>query len=323
MTRTPIEWVNRPQTGKNHFSWNPIRVRFKDDAGNVLVGWACTHASTGCLNCYAEAINKRFGTGLPFSVPALERVEFFLNEKELQAPLRVKKPATIFVGDMFDLFHEKMPLEMIAQVLWIAGCCKDRHTMQFLTKRADRMQEIMSTEFAFNHSPLREWAPSVWPLPNVWLGVSCENQKYADERIPLLLQTPAAVRFVSVEPQLEEIDFSRWLKMPCGNWPNAILGDHLCSLCRDFVKPGIHQFICGGESGPHARPFNLAWAESLRDQCKAAGVSFFMKQFGSNPYGPVSLLSDADQIARIVKADRKGGMSEHWPESLRIREWPA
>jgi protein gp37 len=165
------------------------------------------------------------------------------------------------------------------------------------------------------------------PLRNVWLGVSVESQKYADERIPLLLQTPAAVRFLSVEPQLEAVS----LAQPA---PGHSRHEGLV----DPTNLGVDWVIVGGESGPGARPFNLAWAESLQAQCKAAGVAFFMKQVGSVPMmsdelwrtaPTMRLLSCAnrnsvpDGYVPLKTSDRKGGDMSEWPESLRVREFPA
>ena len=145
-----------------------------------------------------------------------------------------------------------------------------------------------------------------WPLPEVWIGVSVEDQKTADERISLLLQTPAAVRFVSLEPMLGPVDISRFLR-----------------------KEPISLIIVGGESGPGARPFDLDWARSVRDQCAAAGVLFFMKQLGSHPVsadpiGSAWALAEGYQPsgARILLKDRKGGDMAEFPSDLRIREFP-
>ncbi len=323
MNKTSIEWTHRP--GFVGMTWNPIRARRKD---NGKVGWACTHASTGCLHCYAESINKRWGTGLPFNVPSLDQVEFFLDEKTLQEPVRQKAPATIFVGDMFDLFHEAMSTSFILQIFGIMAATP-RHTYQLLTKRADRMLYHVGDQsdggFACEvNSEWYSWGklagvlnPWSWPLPNVWLGVSVENQKYADERIPLLERTPAAVRFLSVEPQLEEI----WIEP-------ELMGQTSCG------RP--NWVICGGESGPGARPFNLAWAESLLKQCQSAGVPFFMKQCGSKPFlkyqtpameknGPgYHVEVSAIHYERTLHfKDRKGGDPEEWPESLRVRQFPS
>lgn len=163
-----------------------------------------------------------------------------------------------------------------------------------------------------------------------WFGVSVEDQKRADERISLLLQTPAAVRFLSVEPQLEAVSLDGgkgngiWITCPrcsgdCSE-PSEYGGGKACGRC--FGKDGANQgtiagidwVICGGESGPGARPFNLAWAESLQAQCEAAGVAFFMKQIGSNPR------HNGDGMSLV---SRKGGDPSEWPEQLRVREFPA
>jgi protein gp37 len=287
MNKTSIEWTHRP--GTTGMTWNPIRARLKTGPKEIahrLVGSFCTRVSPGCTNCYASVINKRFGNGLEYTVPNLENVEFFLSEKILQEPLKTKKPCTIFVGNMFDLFHEAIPNEMIHALGHVMIHCP-QHTFQLLTKRAGRMQQLVKTA-----------------QPNVWLGVSVESQKYTDERIPLLLKTPAAVRFLSVEPQLEAVGIAKYLSTGL-----------------------IHLVIDGGESGPHARPFNLAWAESLRDQCKSAGVAFFMKQCGSNPIGdglafaPTRARTTSQGRGRIF-LDPKGGVMDEWPPSLRVREFP-
>jgi protein gp37 len=298
MNKTSIEWTHRLETGgaAGGFTWNPIRARRLDADGTRTAnnktgerrnvsGTFCTRISPGCAHCYASTINKRFGNGLEFTVPNLEKIEFFIDEKILEEPLRRKKPATIFVGDMFDLFHEAIPVWMIAEVLRVAWKVQ-WHTFQFLTKRADRMQRVIS-------EMLNRWGESPADMrQNMWFGVSVESQKYADERIPLLLQTPAAVRFLSVEPQLEHIDI------------------------RKYLATGlIHLVIDGGESGNNARPLNLAWAESLLEQCKSAGVPFFMKQIGTMP-----IFSCDGKPHRV---GGKGGEMQHWPEHLRVRQFPA
>ncbi len=333
MNKTSIEWTD--------FTWNPIRARFKDDAGNVLTGTACTHASPGCVNCYAEVINKRFGTGLPFSVPALQRIEFFIDEKILEAPLRRKKPAKIFVGDMFDLFHEAIPTEFLDRVFAVIGLAH-WHTFQILTKRAERMRDYKTCTEANNVAgriaeiiiamrrecgdnrvvePLPHLPPGRvwWPLENEHDGVSVESQKYADERIPLLLQTPAAVRFLSVEPMLEGIDLTEALRCCCGcsvtdpsgDCPHAYRG-------HEDSRERVDWVICGGESGPHSRHFREDWAVSLRDQCRSAGTDFFMKQYGSN----ACAMRDGE-LRQLHFKDRKGGDPSEWPESLRVREFPS
>jgi protein gp37 len=146
-----------------------------------------------------------------------------------------------------------------------------------------------------------------WPLPNVWLGVSVEDQKTADERIPLLLKTPAAVRFVSYEPALGPVDFERWVD-------------------RTTDGSGIDWLIIGGESGPGARPCDIEWIRSAVRQCKAAGVAVFMKQLGAKP-GKSIRAPDSDHSGRdywepIKLKSRKGGDPTEWPADLRVREFP-
>ena len=323
MNRTSIEWTHRPETGgaAGGFTWNPIRARVKETG---KTGTFCTHASPGCLHCYAEAIGLRFGTGLAFNVPNLEKIEFFIDEKILEEPLRRKKPATIFVGDMFDLFHEAIPQEMVAEVLRVAWKLP-RHTFQFLTKRAERMRRLVNAAQEHWRVEFGEW---------MWFGASVESQPYADERIPELLQTRCAVRFLSVEPMLEAVDLTPFFwgkilepaihgceKCPkdadceCGYETRKHLGDAAIDWC-----------IVGGESGPGARPFNLAWAESLLEQCKQAGVAFFMKQIGSDPRFSCAQINERERkgmYEKGYKRDSKGGDMSEWPEHLRVREFPA
>jgi protein gp37 len=377
MNKTSIEWTHRPETGgaAGGFTWNPIRARLNicpgierangttilcghrhDLAHKVCqadgclcdrkqTGTFCTRISPGCVHCYASTINIRFGNGLEFVVTNLANIEFFIDEEILEEPLRRKKPATIFVGDMFDLFHEAIPDEFLDTVFAIAALCQ-QHTLQFLTKRADRALRYFTQCNGRNGTPMtstrqngflieREMRireataryqamcgfpsePYSFPLPNVWLGVSVESQKYADERTPLLLQTPAAVRFLSVEPMLEAIDMQ----------PDSIDGmptvNHLTGAdwC-DPAIPGVDWVICGGESGPGARPFNLAWAESILEQCKAAGVAFFMKQVGSRlVLGDITFPNGSPGKLMLPTKSSKGGDPSEWPEHLRVRQFP-
>jgi protein gp37 len=285
-------------------TWNPVR--------------GCSRVSEGCRNCYAERIASRFsGHGKPFdgfafSVPThgwTGRVE--LVPEKLDEPLHWKKPRRVFVNSMSDLFHEKLEDWAITRIFDRMGEAT-QHTFQVLTKRPGRMLEYM-----------KGFGPSV-ALHNVWLGVSVEDQKTADERIPLLLQTPAAVRFVSYEPALGPVSF-RWMSAWPENAPQAALKpykdgptNHLDGLRR------LDWLIVGGESGPGARPFDLAWARSTIAQCKAAGVPVFVKQLGGRP---VSLnfgaSRDPDVPGLYPTMDRKGGDPSEWPEDLRVREFPA
>lgn len=343
MNRTSIEWTHRPQTGgaAGGYTWNPIHAHKR---GSSRTGNFCTKISPGCANCYASRINGLRGNGLEYTVPNLAQAEFYLDERGLAAPLKRKKPATIFVGDMFDLFHEAIPVEMIAEVLRVAWKVQ-WHTFMFLTKRADRMQRVI-TEM------LDRWGePHDQPRPNMWFGVSVESQQYVDERIPHLLRTPAAIRFLSVEPMLEAVDLSTWI----GDRQEDVIKRRLagCSYERQFIDWAI----CGFESGPKARPGHLDWAELLLKQCDNAGVAFFMKQMGSAPvrrfeqweerHNPVILPNHRryadtdiwlkaprpsektwrkhlpDEMVALALKDRKGGNPEEWPARLRVREWPA
>ena len=305
MNKTSIEWTHRPETRgvAGGMTWNPIRARIKgvahdsagrDANGTKVIGTFCTKYSPGCAHCYAELINKRFGNGLEFTVPNLEKVEFFVDERILQEPLKQKKPYTIFVGDMFDLFHEAIG---DAEISYVFATMKDspQHTFQLLTKRAARMQQFI------NH-----WGAAE---RNIWLGVSVEDQQRHDQRVPLLQDTPAAVRFLSVEPQLEDIRLA--IDTPEVGEISTLRGFDGC----DPPIPGINWVICGGESGPSARPFNLAWAESLLLQCSAANVPFFMKQVGSNP-------EPHKWRYQLGPRDRKGGDMREWPPHLQVRDFP-
>ena len=306
MNKTSIEWTHRPETrgATGGMTWNPIRARLKKNSlihpATLRSGTFCTRISPGCTHCYASTINKRFGNGLEFTVPNLEKIEFFIDERILAEPLKQQKPCTIFVGDMFDLFHEAIPEDLVGQViLTMMRSAAQHHTFQLLTKRAARMQEMLSFAFSPGNAP-----------EHIWLGVSVEDQPRADERIPLLRNTPAAVRFLSVEPQLEEVNLVDYLS-PCRILNNP--------------EPRISWVICGGESGHGARPFNLAWAESLLAQCRSADVPFFMKQIGSKPYDdtkPVGKNGDAYIYQPLPLTDRKGGDPAEWSESLRVREFP-
>lgn len=302
MNQTSIEWCNRPETRGpvGAKTWNPIRANLKGPhAPRPHSGTFCTRISPGCQHCYASTINKRFGNGLEFTVPNLERIEFFLDEHILEEPVKQKKPCTIFVGDMFDLFHEAIPAEFIAEVFRVA-LKTPRHTFQFLTKRAERMRKLVN------------YAQEYWGVKfgeHMWFGVSVEDNERALDRIPSLQETRAAVRFLSIEPQLEAVDL--WSPR------YRFKGSHTSAFAWG---EGINWVICGGESGPGARPFNLAWAESLQKQCAAANVPFFMKQIGSNPWLPNDMWRG---LTPPKIRDRKGGNPAEWPEHLRVREFPA
>ncbi|AVI03695.1 hypothetical protein SEA_CONFIDENCE_65 [Gordonia phage Confidence] len=239
---TSIEWTDA--------TWNPVT--------------GCTKVSAGCDHCYAETFAERFrGTpGHYFE----NGFDVQLRENKLTEPLRWRKPRKVFVNSMSDLFHDAVPDRYIEAVFSVMAEAK-QHTFQVLTKRHARMRSLLS-DWDFQENVKERYYDNAagdrdfqWPLPNVWLGVSTENQQWADIRIPALLDTPAAVRFISAEPILGAID-----------------------LTGDLVTAGgseqIDWCIVGGESGHGARPMHPAWARSLRDQCVAAGVPFLFKQWG-------------------------------------------
>ncbi len=230
-------------------------------------------------------------------------------EEYLLDPLRLKKPRRIFVNSMSDLFHENVSDEMLDKIFAVMALCP-QHTFQVLTKRPERMLAYSGVG-GFSHRicvQMRAITGSSssrfrYPSPNVWLGVSVENQKTADERIPLLLQTPAAGRFVSAEPLLGDVDLSCWLEptgVECmdicpgrrfvkdGEIEAVLHRGETIPICPDCgleatwtgYDEGLDWVIAGGESGPGARPMHPDWVRSMRDQCVAAGVPFFFKQWG-------------------------------------------
>jgi protein gp37 len=231
MGKTKIDWCDRV--------WNPT------------IG--CTKVSQGCKFCYAERIYERFHPGQKFS-------DIHCIPGRLEMPLHWRQPQRVFVDSMSDLFHEDVPFEFILLV-WAKIAVSQQHTFMILTKRPTRMREIVE-----------KLVRQGYGLPgNVWLGVSVEDQATADERIPLLLQTPAAKRFVNYEPALGPLD----LDSESANELHVLgCGDDHCT-CGDR---GIDWLIMGCESGPGARPMDIEWARSARDQCQAAGVPFFLKQ---------------------------------------------
>lgn len=244
-------------------------ISWTEETWNAIRG--CSKVSIGCANCYAEAMAARFsGPGLAFE--GLLRDGHWngtvrLVPEHLEDPLRWKRPRRVFVNSMSDLFHENLPDEAILKIFDVIRQCQESrgHTFQILTKRAARMQDFLAR---LRYDPSQETclylgeagddrgvalAPM---LHNLWVGISVENQAAADERIPLLLQTPGAVRWLSMEPLLGPVDLTRF-----GGYPEWV--------------------VVGGESGRCARPLNPDWVRGLRDQCQAAKVPFFFKQWGT------------------------------------------
>lgn len=231
---------------------------------NFVTG--CTPVSEGCQNCYARAIYERWGKDHSIVTAHEDKLNRLARAKFPEhSPKRGKEHRPMaFVCDTGDLFHESVPDDFIMYALEVLESRPDV-IWQVLTKRPERMRET-----------LRMGAPGASLRENVWLGVTAENQRRANERIPLLLDTPAAVRFVSVEPMLGEVDL-RGGSGEIWPWAEAVLNGQ-----------GIDWVICGAESGPHRRPFKVEWAQELYEQCKDAAVPFFGKQdSGSRPGTPL------------------------------------
>lgn len=248
------------------------KIEWTDETWNVVTG--CTKVSAGCTHCYAERMSKRLAGR--YGYPADKPFQVTLHPEKLAEPLKWKRPRRIFVNSMGDLFHPDVPTLFLADVFSVMEQAK-QHTFMILTKRPEGMKWLRL------NGPIvgRE------PLPNVWLGVSVENQATADERIPLLLQTPAAVRFISAEPLLGSVDLHiKGVDTTCR-----------CAGCLDLAKSSpdmwqaqrIDWLIVGGETGPGARPMHQDWVRSLRDQCQTAGVPFFFKSWGD--WSPIGLLA--------------------------------
>lgn len=251
------------------------KIEWTDETWNPVTG--CTKVSAGCAHCYAERMARRLAgrCGYP---EAPDHFKVTLHPKRLDQPLHWKKPRMVFVCSMGDLFHEDVPDEYIDRV-WSKFYECPQHTFQVLTKRPERMYQWLVNE-------LHNWRP----LPNVWLGVTAENQTTADERIPVLLQIPAAVRFVSIEPMLGPVDLrSIHQRVDSVNYYiDALSGNVVWLEQRDIgsepmgeQSQALDWVIVGGESGPGAQPMDPDWARSIRDQCQAAGVPFFFKQWGA------------------------------------------
>ena len=280
-------------------------IEWTDATWNPLAG--CSPVSEGCRNCYAakEAIRlqgnpnlkvsaKYAGTAEMRGIGENRRAVFTgrinLDEEALRVPLRWQRPRRVFVNSMSDLFHPAVPDEFIGRV-WDVMARSPRHTFQVLTKRPDRMAELLP-RFAERHTA-RDG--SGWPLRNVWVGTSVEDQAAANERIPHLLRTPAAVRFLSCEPLLGSIDLTDLVVSDGrpGEWHmDAIRIDVDVADDEPFFGSVIHWVIAGGESGPHARPMHPVWVRSLRNQCEGAGVAFFFKQWGE--WKPISDMTEAE-----------------------------
>lgn len=235
--KTGIEWTDA--------TWNPIAA-FDVETGKR--GWFCTKISPGCAGCYAERLNLRLGNGHEYTQANQGQIRFELVN--LDQPKVWKRPRKIFVGSMFDLFHDTIPTEFIDKIFGVMAECP-QHTFQVLTKRPERMLRHLTNLGEFTDGP--------WPLPNVWLGITAEDETRLLDRWPYLMRTPAAIRFISYEPAVDSLKL----------WMVTRFGDVL----PDWV-------ICGGESGPNARPTNILWVYEALQASHGLGIPFFFKQWG-------------------------------------------
>ncbi len=307
------------------------KIQWTDATWSPVVG--CSKVSPGCQNCWAERMAYRLSAiesnriykarqiyerkySLHIVNPDGWTGNIICDESVLDKPLHWKKPRMIFVCSMGDLFHESVPFTFLTKVMAMAEKCK-QHTFLLLTKRPERMADC------FKDMP---------PPSNTWLGVTAENQEMADKRIPILLQIPAAVRFVSIEPMLSGINMERFegkkgkifqclkcgwkdddtkltggnLSMNCPkcNARNTLGANHKDELKAIEYYPGLDWVIVGCESGPGARYCQITWIEDIINQCKTAHVPVFVKQ--------IHLNNKAKAIKDIEK----------FPTGLRIREYP-
>ncbi len=286
-------------------------ISWCDATWNPTVG--CSRVSSGCKNCYAFALHDKrhqaWKDGWEKAPPQYHkpfRELQLMSETRLMQPMKWKKPRRIFVNSVSDTFHEDVPELWIMKIWGVMALAAHQRFMVF-TKRPKRMREFLK---------------ATWPIPlaNVMVGVSVENQATADERIPLLLDTPAAVHAVSYEPALGPVEFTPWLSCPaCGYTRDEQdkHGDHY--LCKSAIRgePNgglalLDWIIVGGESGSGAREFHCGWAQAVVEDCKAAGVKVHVKQMGSNPY----------RGNEPWNLPGKGGDMLAWPPALRVREWP-
>jgi protein gp37 len=304
---TKIEWATKV--------WNPLR--------------GCTIRSKGCANCYAMYQANRYkGKGMPFeglvrSTPSGPRWTgaITLVPKDLTKPLHWRKPARIFVNSMSDLFHEAVPFPYIAAMIGVMAACP-QHVFLVLTKRPEVALEFFT--WFDGHQNLNGSWPSrpqlaaryaqaatgeriesqtvQWLPPNIWFGVSAEDQDTADERIPRLLQCPGSVHWLSAEPLLSSIDLrAEWL-------PGSQLGRKLRWL------------VIGGESGPRARPIDIECIHMLVQQARAANVAVFVKQLGEVWARKLVSIPGSHRVRR-QSLHKKGGDPADWPAALRVRQY--
>jgi len=296
--KSKISWLLDDQ-GLQGATWNPVR--------------GCTRKSKGCENCYAESMAHRFNKpgmwaegltvirqGRPGWSGKIKEVP-----EHLEDPLRWRRGRRVFVCSGADLFHANVRGEYLDQVFDVMEKA-ERHTFMVLTKRPERMRDYLK----------QRWGDLEVLPGHICIGVSVEDQETCDERIPVLMETPAAIRYLSAEPLLGPVDLR--------------MGDHL-----DRAGRGLDWVIAGGESGPRARPCALEWLESIVDQCRQHQAAPFVKQLGAfvvSEYRAAQTVEEAQELLgrkaqyrwlwRAGLEDRKGENPEEWPQQLRVREYP-
>lgn len=359
MATTSIEWATDV--------WNPL-------AGCSIVSPGCHKCYAMKMAKRLEAMGQEKYRGLTKTVNgnAIWTGKVVFDEKSLGIPLRAKKPKAYFVNSMSDLFHEEVPFTWIDRIFAVMALCP-QHTFQVLTKRAERLNAYCAAPDLGNKiykqvsrwlddgasgflgkawdrahdlagaatiesPPQLRWIQWKLPLPNVWLGVSCEDQKRAEERIPWLIKTPAAVRWISAEPLLDRLDLSEWLDVFV---PHPVELPNMWRIGSEYSEPQLDWVVYGGESGHGARPCNLDWIRIGVAQCKAAGIPVFVKQLGAKPVGEWGddpptyhltsfrhgMVQETTEISRYKNGawklrDKKGGDMREFPQDLQIREMP-
>ena len=253
-----IEWTDK--------TWNPIS--------------GCTKISEGCKNCYAEKMANRLKA---MGIKGYENgFAVTLHRAKLDEPLNRKKPTMYFVCSMADIFHDEVPFEFVDRIIETVEY-SPQHTFQILTKRPERMKQYFEDRLLKSKI---NWVLKNGMPKNLWLGVTAENQEQADKRIPILLDTPAAVRFVSIEPMLEKINL-QWIKSSA-RWEKLIINvlkgevSHVTNDNGHYKTQSkkIDWIIVGGETGAKARPLQYEWVKAIQEQCKASNVPFFFKKWG-------------------------------------------
>lgn len=292
------------------------RIGWTESTWNPVTG--CTKVSDGCTNCYAETFAERW-RGIPGHIYE-GGFDLQLRPARLEEPLAWRRPRRVFVNSMSDLFHDQIPDDYIAKVFAVMACTP-RHTYQLLTKRHGRMRSWLNNDLmrlkVYNEAhALAHRMPSFpdasvpWPLPNLWVGVSVEDQHWADIRIPALIDTPAAVRWLSMEPLLGHVDIANWLdRMEYVGRGDAdgVVGNQPATA--SIYRPSIGWVVVGGESGHGARYMHPDWALAIRFLCADLRVPFFFKQAGN----------------LLAREWGMGGKGEDWdslPVDLAVREYP-